>query len=279
MAVTFAFCCLVCSALNDFAFKLFARKERSRGMFIALIGTVWLLLLLWSPGNWREGVGVTLLWGCISGFFSVAGNLLLIEAMGHASVGMCSTIYRLNLVLVVVGAFLFIGETVTPLQLAGVVLALAAILALFPGGGKLEFRQIGFILVVIAAVMRAGMGLSYKYGFLQGADRQAVTLVNSLFWIAGGLLYAAFRERKIVLPDRKMLRYGGLSGVLVAGIVVFMAASLQYGEASIVLPIAQMSFLGTSVLGIFFLKERFGARQAVALCCGTVAILFLTTGG
>lgn len=274
MAVFFAFCCLACAAVNDFVFKLFARKERSRGMFVALVGAVWLSALLFFPCDFEENLSATLFWGTVSGIFSVAGNLLLIEAMGRESAGVCATVYRLNLVLVVIGAYLFLGENLNGLQAAGVVLAILAILAFFPGG-RLHLAS-GFLMVAVAAAMRAGMGLSYKYGFLHGADRNGVVLVNALLWIAGGLLYAYFRENKLRLPNRKLLAYGMLSGVGVLGIVLFMALSLQYGAANVVLPIAQMSFLGTLGLSVLFLKERMTRRKTAAAACGVAAVLLLS---
>lgn len=276
MAILFAFCCLGFSAINDFVFKLYARKVRSRGMFVALIGAVWLLLLVWLPRGPETSLVATWVWGSISGLFSVAGNLLLIEAMGRQSAGLCSTIYRLNLVLVVAGAWLFLGEELTGTQLAGVVLALAAILAFLPKRNGVHLEKLGFRLVVLAAVLRAGMGLAYRYGFLHGADRNGVIVINSLFWIAGGLLYARWREGRLSPPDRKLLFYGTVSGLLVVGIVFCMAAALQYGEAGIVLPIAQMSFLGTYLLGMVFLKEPLTRRGMLALAAGIAGVLLLS---
>lgn len=277
MAVFYAFCCLAFAAVNDFVFKLFARKERSRGLFVALIGVFWLLLLCWLPWSEESSIGATILWGAVSGFFSVTANLLLIEAMGHESAGVCSTIYRLNLVLVVAGAVLFLGETLAVTQTIGIIFAVLAILAFFPTGKNVHLRALGFYLVVVAAVLRAGMGLSYRYGFLHGADRNGVVLINSLFWIAGGVAYALWREKGFkVKPDRKMWFYSFISGLFVSGIVVFMALSLQHGEASVVLPIAQMSFLGTFALSIYFLKERFTKRNLAAVACGIIAIILLT---
>ena len=139
-------------------------------------------------------------------------------------------------------------------------------------------RKTGFYLVLAAAVLRAGMGLSYKYGFLQDADRNGVTLINSLFWIGGGILYALLRERQLHLPGRKLLLYGVFSGLLVAGIVFFMAASLHLGNAGIVLPIAQMSFLGTLLLSVLILKERIDVMKIAAVLCGAGAILLLING-
>lgn len=276
MPILFAFCCLGFSAVNDFIFKLFARKERSRGLFVALIGAVWLLLLVWLPRDPETSPAATWVWGSISGLFSVAGNLLLIEAMGRQSAGLCSTIYRLNLVLVVAGAWLFLGESLTAAQFAGVVLALTAIVAFLPKRDGVHLEKLGFRLVVLAAVLRAGMGLAYRYGFLHGADRNGVIVINSLFWIVGGLLYALLREKHLAAPSRKLLVYGAVSGILVVGIVFFMAAALQSGAAGIVLPIAQMSFLGTYLLGMAFLKEPLTPRGVLALVAGIAGVALLS---
>ena len=222
---------------------------------------------------------MTVLWGCISGVFSVSSNILLMEAMERQSAGVCSTIYRLNMILVVLGATLFLGETLSILQWTGILLAVLAVLAFLPGkqdaGAADGVRKTGFYLVLAAAVLRAGMGLSYKYGFLQDADRNGVTLINSLFWIGGGILYALLRERQLHLPGRKLLLYGVFSGLLVAGIVFFMAASLQYGEAGIVLPIMQMSFPVTMLFGTLFLKEPVSSRQLAGTGLGILAVLLL----
>ena len=204
------------------------------------------------------------------------------EAMERQSAGVCSTIYRLNMILVVLGATLFLGETLSILQWTGILLAVLAVLAFLPGkqdaGAADGVRKTGFYLVLAAAVLRAGMGLSYKYGFLQDADRNGVTLINSLFWIGGGILYALLRERQLHLPGRKLLLYGVFSGLLVAGIVFFMAASLHLGHAGIVRPIAQMSFLGTLLLSVLILKERIDVMKIAAVLCGAGAILLLING-
>ncbi len=279
MAVFCAFLCLGFSACNDLLFKLFARKERSRGLFVAVIGAVWLAMV----GVTLKGDAIdwpaTMFWGAVSGVFSVTGNLLLIESMGRLGAGVCSTIYRLNLVPVVLGASLLLGETLSLLQWIGVGCAIMAVLAFRPKGGVPrpggKMLTAAFALIILAAFLRAGMGLSYRYGFLHGADRGWVTALNAVCWIAGGLVYARFCEKKGAPLNWKMAGYGALSGCLVVGIVVTMALSLQYGEAAQVLPIAQMSFLLTSILSIWLLKEKFTARFGAALGLGVAAIVCL----
>ena len=277
-AVWYAVICLVFAAGNDLLFKFFSRRERSRGVFCAVIGAVWMVYCILTCGEMPSDWKATLLWGSVSGFFSIGGNLLLIGAMKNLSAGLCSTIYRLNLVPTVLGAWLLLGEHLSAMQWLGAALAVAAVLAFVPkkGSGREQFSWSCFIMVICGAFMRAGMGLSYRYGFSHGADREFVVLINSLFWIIGGVIWYLATEHKKITPDWQTVKYGVVSGLLVTGIVVFMALSLQYGNAAVVLPVAQMSFLLTGAAGAIFLKEKFTIRTIAAFLCGCGAVLILS---
>ena len=290
MAITYAFCCLFFSALNDFIFKLFANssaggggaRRRSCGLFVSIVGLIWFAFVVWLPHAKGTTLQATLLWGVISGFFSLVGNILLIESMGYQSAGVSSTIYRLNMVLVVIGAFLFLNEPLTWRIVAGVVCAFVAVMAFIPkrtaetAAQDAAKAKLGFTLAVLASVLRAGMGLSYKYGFSHQADLNGVTKLNAFFWLAGGVLYSLFREHKVSLPTKHDWLIGVTSGVFVAGIVFFMAQMNACGNASVVNPIAQMSFLGTFLLSAVFLKEKMTMQKIIAVLFGIGAIAFLT---
>ena len=268
---------------NDFVFKLFARKLRSRGIFVFGVGVVWSLMgwlfLKDKCGVWEA----TLLWGIVSGFFSVTGNLLLIEAMGLQSAGLCATIYRLNLALVVPGAALLFHEVHPWYQYIGIAAAIGAVLLFLPGSGNsgeaAKKSYLGIVLVIIAAVLRAGMGLSYKYGFNLGASPNGVNVINGLCWVVGGIVYYLLKERKMSVREAfspKVFNYGALSGLLVFGIVFFMSQSVNLGDAGIVLPIAQMSFVLTFILSVLFLHEKFTLCKVLAISSGAAALLLLS---
>ncbi|MBR5838339.1 MAG: DMT family transporter [Victivallales bacterium] len=290
MAITYAFCCLFFSALNDFIFKLFANsssgeggtKKRSCGLFVSIVGLIWFAFTIGLPHKEGTTLQATLLWGFISGFFSLVGNILLIESMGYQSAGVSSTIYRLNMVLVVIGAFLFLGEPLTPTIVAGVVCAFVAVMAFIPKRTAETAVQdaakakLGFTLAVLASVLRACMGLSYKYAFSHQADVNGVTALNAFCWLAGGVLYSLIREHKLSLPTKHDWLIGLTSGIFVSGIVFFMAWMNACGNASVVNPIAQMSFLGTFLLSAIFLKEKMTKQKMIAVLFGIVAIIFLT---
>ena len=270
-------CSLACSAVNDFLFKLLTGKNTSRGLFVSLAGLCWVLALLPVQGEWKD-IKSTLLWGSVSGMFSLAGNIFLIEAMARQSAGICSTIYRLNLVAVVLGAYFFLGESMSATTVTGVVCATAAVLCFLgsgnDGGGKKAV--LGTVLVIIASLLRAGMGLTYKFGFSHGADPNGVALINGLFWVIGGIFYAGLKGELKSGFDWRLLRLGVLSGVLIAGIVYFMAKSVAVGDVSIVIPIAQMSFIATFILSIIFLKEKVNIAKIAGIILGIAGIILLS---
>ena len=186
------------------------------------------------------------------------------------------------MVLVVIGAFLFLGEPLTPTIVAGVVCAFVAVMAFIPkrtaetAAQDAAKAKLGFTLAVLASVLRACMGLSYKYAFSHQADVNGVTALNAFCWLAGGVLYSLIREHKLSLPTKHDWLIGLTSGIFVSGIVFFMAWMNACGNASVVNPIAQMSFLGTFLLSAIFLKEKRTKQKMIAVLFGIVAIIFLT---
>ncbi|MBO4303892.1 MAG: DMT family transporter [Lentisphaeria bacterium] len=277
MGIVFAFCCLFCSAVNDFLFKLVTEKKTSRGYFMALVGLLSFLALLLVQGKWQDPKA-TIVWGLIGGFFSLTANILLIDAMSRQSAGICSTIYRLNLVAVVLGAYFFLGEKLNMSLIIGLVCATAAVLC-FLGGGNEEGGKnalLGTVLVILASLLRACMGLTYKYGFSHAADPDGVALITCGIWIAGGIFYAAVKGEIRTGFSFRLLRLGVISGLLVGAIVYFMAKSVALGNVSIVIPIAQMSFIGTFLLSILFLKEKINFAKLAGIILGVAGIILLS---
>ncbi|MBR2723030.1 MAG: EamA family transporter [Lentisphaeria bacterium] len=277
----YTLCCLACTSVNDLLFKFFARKERSRGLFVTSVGVMGTILMLMLPDKTGENFQITLLWGVICGIFSAVGNILLIESMTTLSAGVCSTIYRLNLALVVPCSVFLLNEKLNWMQYCGVALAILAVIAFLPleKGDKKERKKLllPMIMIITASVFRAGLGLSCKYGPIQGASVNGINFIIEIIWIFSGIAYYFIKERQMQF-DMKVIKYGAASGILVAGILYFMikALNVEGANASIVLPIAQMSFLVTFILSVIFLKEKITVPKIIAVICGIGAMLLLT---
>ncbi len=282
LALTYALCSLIFTAFNDLVFKLFANRMRSLGGFVAIVGCIGVAstLIITDP-SWGANRQATIAWGVAGGFFSVTANLLLVSSMARQSAGLCSSIYRLNMVFVVAGAWLLLGESISAVQWCGIGCALAAILCFVPMGtaesdGK---GKAGFAMAVAACMLRAGMGLAYKHGLNLGADKNSMALITHFAWIIGGVLYIAVKERSMAWTrDANALKYSAVSGLLVSLVVLCMSWSLEAGDASLVLPIAQMSFLATFLLSVVFLHEKCTPRKAAALALGAASIVMLSRG-
>ena len=134
----------------------------------AVIGIVWgILVPICFPIDWSSWKAIVL-WGSITGFFSITANLLLIEAMGLQSAGVCSTIYRLNLVPVVFGAWILLGERVTLIHWIGIVFAVGAVLCFLTlpkdaDKKDLKKAKLGIYMVILASFLRAAMGISFCF--------------------------------------------------------------------------------------------------------------------
>ena len=285
MAIIYALCCLAFAAFNDFVFKLFANnseastEHKSCGTFVAIVGLIEVLGLSWlinDVSDWNA----TIIWGFTSGFLSVISNMLLIESMRYQSAGISSTIFRLNMVLVVIGGYLLFNEPLTCLLIIGIACAALSIIAFIPPSNNnvqiAHKTAMGFTLALVACILRAIMSLSYKGAFTHGADVNGVTVITGVSWIIGGLAFALIRDRHLSFPNKNEWTIGIVSGALVCGIVFFMARMNAYGNASIVNPIAQMSFLGTFILSALFLHEQVTLKKLVAILLGCAAIICLT---
>ena len=86
--------------------------------------------------------------------------------------------------------------------------------------------------------------------------------------------YARFREHRVRIT-RKKLGYSALSGVLVFVIVNSLALALERGQASIVVPIANLSFIVALALSVAMKMERLTMRKTIATVCAAVSIYLL----
>jgi len=123
--------------------------------------------------------------------------------------------------------------------------------------------------------LRAGMGLSYKAGLLNGANEYGLLAISGFIWIAGGMICHFVVDREKWRIPLSVLTYGGLSGTLVCGIALFMVLALKHGDASLVLPITQMSFALTALAGIVLMKEPLTARKFMGVSLGIFCILLM----
>ena len=280
-AILFALLSLAFAGLNEIVFKRYSAQERSRGMMISGVGVVWSLLLYADVTMRGDNIVFspdTMLYGLTAGIVVAAANILLLESLRHMEVSLGSTIYRLNTIVVVILSVILLGEALTLIKFAGVVCGVVAVLLLYGhhhSTGQVGSLKLGLSMVIIAAVLRAAYGVVTKAGLMQGADADALMLISALSWIVSGLLYAVFIEHRYAITGKK-LSYALVSGCLVYGIVKTLVTALSFGEASVVITIANLSFLMSLLVALIFKMEKLSPKKLVAMSFAVGAIALLT---
>jgi len=280
-AIIFALLSLVIGGLNEVVFKRYSARERSRGMMICGVGVVWAVLLItdvtirgdvivFNSASWSFGL--------VAGILVAIANILLLESLRHMEVSLGSTIYRLNTIAVVFLSVIFLGESLSLIKLAGVGCGIIAVLLLYRQQHSMGVHQTlktGLIIVIAGALLRAVYGVVTKAGLSEGADADTLMLISALCWIISGLLYAVVIEHRYSITRAKLV-YSLVSGLLVYGIVKTLVKALSLGEASVVITIANMSFLMALLVALVLKMEALSPKKIIAMIFAISAITLLS---
>ncbi len=277
----YALLSMIFAGLLDVSYKRYSSKLRSRGMYLMGMGVTFGLLQFLAVLIRQEPLSLdqmTLIYGLTAGVLVTASNILLIESFTHLDVSLGSTIYRLNTVGVVVFSVIFLAETLPLIKLTGILFGIIAALLLYQHHNEqsISGSMVGlFWIAILASLLRAGFGVVTKAGLSIGASSATMILLMAFCWIVGGLLYAGFREHRIRVTRAKVY-YSIVSGTIGFLVVNTLFAALARGDASVVIPIANLSFIIALVISVLSGMERFTRRKTVALTFAAIAIVLLS---
>jgi drug/metabolite transporter (DMT)-like permease len=171
ISIIFALTSLLFAGHNDLVFKKQASGGHCRETYLMVIGGVWMAgfaVLALGAGLFPvapAGLG----WGMVAGIYSALANYFLIASLRHLDASVGAAIYRLNLIVVTLMAVVFLEERLSTAKVAGLVLASLSVILFSEWSGTKAGTSAGFfffsrtfMLAVLACLLRAGMGLSYK---------------------------------------------------------------------------------------------------------------------
>jgi drug/metabolite transporter (DMT)-like permease len=220
------------------------------------------------------------LWGALAGLFMMIGFYNFAHSLKSGSISINAPIFRLSFVLSAALAIAVLGEPLTARKIVGIALALAAAWLLLgapaaAGADHPESRSsLARVLVATAAV---GIGnVIYKFGLRAGATPASLIVAQAAVVVPLSTAFAAVVDRGI-RPSGAVLPYAPAAAVVLAVAFALMVESLARGEASVMVPIAQMGFGATALLGFVFLGEPFTARKGVGLLAALAALAGFAT--
>ena len=189
--------------------------------------------------------------------------------------------FRLSFVITAGLAVALLGEPLTAFKIAGISLALVAVWLLLgapAGGDALRRESRSSLKRVLVATAAVGIGnFVYKYGLRAGATPASLIVAQASVVVTCSTAFVGALDRRI-RPSRAVLRNAPMAGVAIALAFCLMVESLVRGDASVMVPVAQMGFVATSLFGFLFLREPFSPRKGAGLVTALAALASLAYG-
>lgn len=214
--------------------------------------------------NGRFLVAVT-----VAGCAQALGTVALVKSFGHRAFAVGTAYSKTETVQTALFGFVIVGETVTPLALAGILVSLAGVLLLAAGAnlrgalalGRGAWLGIGAGAAFgLAAVCYRQAALALPMGEVH--LRAAVTLLAALTLQTIGMgIWLAWRQPRALRDVARAWRVAlwvGAAGA-VASAAWFAAMTLQ--NAAYVRALGQVELLFAFVAGAFVLRERARPRE------------------
>ena len=218
-------------------------------------------------------------WGLLAGLFMFTGFYNFAKSLHEGSISINAPVFRLSFVLTAALAIALLGEPLTAWKAAGIALALAAAWLLLGGkvdeGRKESAASLARVLIATVAV---GIGnFIYTLGLRQGATAASLILLQAAVVVSLSTLFV-WRTDGRVHPSGAVLSHAPRASLTLALAFVFMVEAMGRGQASVAVPIAQMGFVVTALLGFAFLGEGFTARKGVGIVAAVAALASLAHG-
>ena len=279
-SIAYALGALVLYGLADFVYKRGAAAGALPHRFLMV--QTWFfspLALLYGIVSGTLAFSSGAAWGLAAGVLVVIGYYNFAWSLRHGAVSTNATIFRLSFVVTTALAVLILGEALTIPKIAGIVLAFLAVWLLLatPAAGSDEAnreRNASLVRVLVATVAVGFASFTYKLGLRQGAAPIALVLSQGIVAVTLSTAFAARVDGRIH-PSRAALKLAPTSAVLLVGAFTLLAKGLEQGEASVVVPIAQMGFVVSALLGFVFLRERLTLRKSAGLVVALLALVSL----
>lgn len=223
------------------------------------------------------------LWGALAGMFMLVGFYNFAHSLKHGAISINAPIFRLSFVLTATLAITILGEPLTTYKSTGIVLALAAVWLLLgapPHGNAGAGRETRSSLVrVLIATVSVGIGnFIYAFGLRAGATPASLIFLQGVVVLTLATCFVTAVDRQI-RPSAAALRYAPRAALVLALAFAFMVESMARGEASVAVPIAQMGFVVSALIGFLSLREAFTARKGAGIAAALAALASLAYSG
>jgi transporter family protein len=302
MWVFFAFCSAIFAGLTAILSKIGIRNTDSnvatalRTVVVAVFS--WLMVfIVGSQDTIHEISGRTLLFLVLSGLATGASWLCYFRALQIGDVNKVTPIDKSSTILTMLLAFVFLGEEITVLKAAAIVLIGTGTYLMIQKKGTVSAsshntgtpaedtpkgpnaRSALWLIYAAGSAMFASLtSILGKIG-IEGVESNLGTAIRTIVVLimAWVIVFVTRKQDTIKDIDAKSIVFLILSGFATGGSWLCYYRALQDGPASVVVPVDKMSIVVTIAFSYFFLKEKLSAKALAGLLliiAGTLSLLF-----
>ncbi len=258
---------MVCYAVADFAYGSAVRRgvttatmTSSQACFVFPATAIW----AWLEGTYAWTPPALL--GAAAGVLVFTGFVTFMRSVSLGEASISTPIYRISFVITALIAILFLGEPMTLRKGVGFLLAGASIFFIseFRLGGQSALRSRSILWALVAMCAVGLLNIVYKLGVARGVSPVMMLHSQAVFFICIAYVYA-YAVQGGPRFSRAGWAHASVTAVCFTGGIVSFLTAFQTGEASIVTPIVQLSFVVSVLMATWWMGERFTARKLLGL--------------
>jgi drug/metabolite transporter (DMT)-like permease len=217
------------------------------------------------------------MWGSLAGLVMFFAFYNFSQSLRSGSISTNAPIFRLSFTLTAGLAIWLLHESLTLMKVGGLGLALIAVIVLAGSSqpSTPAASNYGSLTRVLVATAAAGIGnLLYKVGLLAGSSPETLLTMQAWVFCSLATLLVWLSDGR-VRPPAAGFRYGALVGITLLLAFIALLNGLAVGPASVLIPIAQLGFVFTAVLGRLLFAETLSWRKCGGLVIAAAAMVML----
>ena len=226
--------------------------------------------------------GKSALLGCTVGLLGAGGQLVLFKALSIGPAYIIFPFISMSPVIVITLAAIFLKEKATRWQMAGIIVALAAILLLSIQTGGDDSPVSGWLWIVLAVLVLFAWGIQC---FFMKFANNSMDAESIFCWMAiSGLVLIPIAY--FMTPDAATFFAGeavlgksmGCFGIQILNSIgaLTLVYAYRYGKAVIVSPMEGLSPMVTVLLSLIILQVIPSPLQIAGICCAAFAMYALS---
>ncbi len=272
--IGFAFAAMLCFGVSDLIYKRGAATGFSAHEF--LMSQAWIFcpgvtLYAWLTGMLHPQLSA--LWGGLAGLFLFIALFNFTRSLQGGAVSTNAPIFRLNFTVTAALAILLLGESVNKAKVIALLCALIAVwLLLAEAGAQGKASWPSLIRVLVATLAMALTNLFYKIGLQAGTDPETMVAAQAWVFCSLATIFGWLGEGGLRVP-RSIWPYAGSAAAALFLAFIALLHGLALGPASVLVPVAQMSFVFTALFGAALFRERLDAKKYAGLVVAAAALV------